>query len=95
MSKGHRIATSLVAAHEAKAHFSELLDRIERGEEIVITRRGRPVALMTAAGPGHDIAAARAAAAKLLAMRDRLAVEGVKPFTLDELRALRDEGRRY
>lgn len=29
---------------EAKAHLSELLDRVEQGEEIVITRRGKPVA---------------------------------------------------
>jgi antitoxin (DNA-binding transcriptional repressor) of toxin-antitoxin stability system len=26
----------------AKAHLSELIDRIENGEEVVITRRGRP-----------------------------------------------------
>lgn len=29
---------------EAKAHLSELLDRVERGEEVVISRRGKPVA---------------------------------------------------
>ncbi len=29
---------------QAKAHLSELLDKVEAGEEIVITRRGRPVA---------------------------------------------------
>jgi prevent-host-death family protein len=33
-----------VSVAEAKAHLSELLDRVERGEELVITRRGRPVA---------------------------------------------------
>jgi prevent-host-death family protein len=33
-----------VSVAEAKARLSELLDRVERGEEIVITRRGRPVA---------------------------------------------------
>lgn len=33
-----------VSVAEAKAHLSALLDRVERGEEIVITRRGRPVA---------------------------------------------------
>lgn len=33
-----------VSVTEAKAHLSELLDRVEQGEEIVITRRGRPVA---------------------------------------------------
>jgi prevent-host-death family protein len=28
----------------AKAHLSELVDRVESGEAVVITRRGRPVA---------------------------------------------------
>lgn len=28
----------------AKAHLSELIDKAENGEEVVITRRGRPVA---------------------------------------------------
>jgi antitoxin (DNA-binding transcriptional repressor) of toxin-antitoxin stability system len=32
----------------AKAHLSELLDKVEAGEEVVITRRGRPVAQMCA-----------------------------------------------
>ena len=32
-----------VSVAEAEAHLSELLDRVERGEEIVITRRGWPV----------------------------------------------------
>ncbi len=29
---------------QAKAHLSELLDKVEGGEEVVITRHGRPVA---------------------------------------------------
>ena len=29
---------------QAKAHLSELLDKVEAGEEVVITRRGRAVA---------------------------------------------------
>jgi len=33
-----------VSVAEAKAHLSELLNQVETGEEIVITRRGRPVA---------------------------------------------------
>ena len=33
-----------VGVAEAKARLSELLDRVERGEEVVITRRGKPVA---------------------------------------------------
>lgn len=34
---------------EAKARLSELLDRVEAGNSIEITRRGKPVARLTAA----------------------------------------------
>ena len=37
-----------VSVAEAKAHLSELLDRVEAGEEVVITRRGHAVARLTA-----------------------------------------------
>lgn len=33
-----------VSVYSAKAHLSRLLQQAERGEEIVITRHGRPVA---------------------------------------------------
>jgi prevent-host-death family protein len=33
---------------DAKAHLSELIDRVEAGESIDITRRGKPVARLTA-----------------------------------------------
>jgi prevent-host-death family protein len=33
---------------DAKAHLSELVDRVEAGDSIDITRRGRPVARLTA-----------------------------------------------
>jgi prevent-host-death family protein len=33
-----------VNIHEAKTHFSKLVERAEAGEEIVIARNGRPVA---------------------------------------------------
>jgi len=35
-----------VGAYDAKTHFSELLERVERGEEVTITRHGAPVAKM-------------------------------------------------
>jgi prevent-host-death family protein len=34
---------------DAKAHLSELVDRVEAGDTIDITRRGKPVARLTAA----------------------------------------------
>ncbi len=30
--------------HEAKTHLSRLVERVEKGEEVVISRAGRPVA---------------------------------------------------
>ena len=33
-----------LGAFEAKTHLSSLLDRVAQGEEVVITKRGKPVA---------------------------------------------------
>lgn len=38
-----------VAVAEAKAHFADLIRRVEAGEAVVITRHGRPVAELRAA----------------------------------------------
>ena len=38
-----------VNVHEAKTHLSELLKRVEAGEEIVIARSGKPVARLVPA----------------------------------------------
>ena len=37
-----------VNVHEAKTHLSRLLERVERGEEVVISRAGTPVAKLVA-----------------------------------------------
>ena len=42
---------STVSVHEAKAHLSRLLQQVEAGEEVVITRVGEPVARLVAVGP--------------------------------------------
>jgi prevent-host-death family protein len=36
-----------ISVADTKAHLSKLLDRVEKGEEIVVTRRGRPVARLS------------------------------------------------
>lgn len=45
----------VVNVHEAKTHFSRLLERVSRGEEIVIGKAGKPVAKLVpyteASGP--------------------------------------------
>ncbi len=35
-----------IGAYEAKTHFSQLLDAVERGESVTITRHGVPVAVL-------------------------------------------------
>ena len=35
-----------VNIHEAKTHFSKLLDRVAKGEDVVISRSGVPVAVV-------------------------------------------------
>lgn len=37
----------MVTLADAKAHLSHLLDQVEAGEEVVITRRGQPIARIT------------------------------------------------
>jgi prevent-host-death family protein len=37
-------ASNTVGAYEAKTHLSELLEKVEAGEEITITKHGLPVA---------------------------------------------------
>lgn len=52
---------AIVNVHEAKTHFSKLLLRVEAGEQIVIARAGKPVAVLgpvettkQARVPGND-----------------------------------------
>ncbi len=49
---------SSVTALEAKTHFGELLTRVTRGEEIVITRHDKPVARLIPEG-GKSLANVR------------------------------------
>ncbi len=49
-----------IGAYEAKTHLAQLLDRVARGEEIRITRNGRPIARLVpeAATTTSDVQAA-------------------------------------
>lgn len=43
--------TQTVNVHEAKTHFSRLLERVARGEHIIIARSGKPVARLVPIEP--------------------------------------------
>jgi prevent-host-death family protein len=40
--------SDVVNIHEAKTHFSKLIERVQAGEEITIAKAGKPVARLTA-----------------------------------------------
>jgi prevent-host-death family protein len=81
-----------IGAYDAKARLSELLDRVEEGEQIVIARHGRPVARLVPEGRADKIEAL-AALEGITARRKALAARGVH-ITQAEIRVLREEGRR-
>ena len=43
--------SGIVNVHDAKTHFSRLLERVSQGEEIVIGKGGRPVARLVPLEP--------------------------------------------
>ncbi|MFA6506778.1 MAG: type II toxin-antitoxin system prevent-host-death family antitoxin [Treponemataceae bacterium] len=43
-----------LGAFEAKTHFSELIEAARGGTEIIVTRRGKPVARIVSVGDGCD-----------------------------------------
>ena len=78
-----------VGTFEAKNKLSELLAQVERGQRIYITRRGKRVALLTAA---TDLAATQPTPKEVLG-RFRSFRKNAKPG-LESLKALIEEGRR-
>ncbi len=83
-----------VTALEAKTRFGELLDRVARGEEIVITRHDKPVARIVPEGrKSRDTV--RRAVEDLRALRKEIAQQkGFKPLTDKEIKDTINEGRR-
>jgi prevent-host-death family protein len=45
------VVNTVVNIHDAKTHFSRLVERVERGERITIARAGVPVAMLVAIEP--------------------------------------------
>lgn len=76
-----------IGASDAKNKFGHLLDQVEHGEEVIITRRGKAIARLVPAEPGFDRDKARRAVAGIL--------EASKGVTLDGLniKDLVSEGR--
>lgn len=79
-----------IGAFEAKNTLGALLDRVQRGEEIVITRHGKPVARLVPTTGGIDRLQARATADRIRARAQTLKPAG---FDWEAVKADRDTGR--
>lgn len=81
--------TREVQASEAKTHLPQLLDEVERGETIIITRHGRPIARIIPEAHRRQ-------------QEINQAIEDIKelrkqtgPITLEEILAWRHAGHKY
>ena len=82
-----------VTAFQAKTRFGELLDRVGRGEEIVITRHEKAVARLVQEG-GLNLKHIQEAVAELRAGRSAMAKRrGFKPLTDAEIKHSIENGR--
>ena len=78
-----------IQASDAKAHLPQLLDDVERGETLIITRHGRAIARIV---PEVDRRREEIdnAMANIRELRKRTG-----RITVEELLSARDEGRKY
>ena len=77
----------IMAAFEAKTHFSKLLVQVEQGEEVMITKHGHAVAKIIPIKDRHEMSK-QEAIDRLSAFKEGNYLQGL------DWKALRDEGRR-
>jgi prevent-host-death family protein len=90
---GHGTRPREIPASEAKAHLSELLDAVERGETIAITRHGRRIARIVPEADSRRQEIKQAIENMKQLAKDRRAKFG--PVTIEEILAWRHEGHKY
>ena len=61
-----------IGIYDARLRLSELVERVEAGEEVILTRRGRPVVRMTRAMENARAEARAAAAKRIRALSKRM-----------------------
>jgi prevent-host-death family protein len=81
-----------VTAFEAKTRFGELLDRVSKGEEVVITRHDKPVARLVPEGAPR-LGEVRRAVSGLRELQARIRKRSRARLTDREVRSAIDEGR--
>jgi len=83
-----RQSSNIVGAYEAKTHLSELLEKVEAGEEIIITKHGAPVAKLVPVQKEASLEERLAAVERIRKLAAGLSLGGLK------VKALISEGRK-
>jgi prevent-host-death family protein len=78
-----------VQSSKAKTHLPQLLDAVERGETIVITRHGRPIARIVPEADNRE-AEIRKTMERIRAFRQTM-----PDLTVDDILSARHEGHKY
>jgi prevent-host-death family protein len=81
-----------VTAFEAKTHFGKLLDRVSKGEEVVITRHDKPVARLVPEGT-QRLDEVRAAVKGLRELQQQIRRRSKAKLSDREVRSAIEEGR--
>ena len=74
-----------VSAREANQQFARILGEVANGEEVVITRRGEPVAVLSPYRKRQLTPEQEAAVEEAIRMMQRGFVQGARRFTRDEM----------
>ncbi len=80
--------SNTVGAYQAKTHLSELLEKVEAGEEIIITKHGAPVAKLVPMKKEASAEQRAAAIRRIQKLGSGLSLGGLK------IKDLINEGRR-
>ena len=92
--EGQQAIAACLTAIEAKTRFDQILDRVSRGEEVIVTRHDKPVARIVPAGrPAR--AEVRTAAEGLRELRRAIATRrrDQLALTANDIKSLIEEGR--
>jgi len=78
-----------VQSSDAKAHLPQILDEVERGETIIITRHGRPIARIVPEAESRE-AEIRRTMERIYAFRKTM-----PPLSVGEILSARHDGHKY
>lgn len=81
-----------VPVSEFRDHASELIAAAERGEEIIITRHGKPAVRLVPVPPKVDLEKRKAALEGLRVLREQMRASG-QSVSIEEAIAWKNEGR--